>query len=100
MIHRLVRLCFKPEFEHEFEAIFDASKNYIIEQGCISVECLKDIHAPGVYFTHSIWPSEIALETYRQTDRFKITWQKIKPNFKEKPLASSTIVLLSSKTNP
>lgn len=98
MIHRLVRLCFNPEFEKEFETIFEETKDYIISQGCIKVECLKDINSPGVYFTHSYWPSESLLENYRKTDRFKTTWLKLKPNFKEKPFASSTIVILTSET--
>jgi heme-degrading monooxygenase HmoA len=57
------------------------------------MELLRNIAAPNVLFTLSMWENELALDTYRQSELFKDTWAKTKVLFLEKAEAWSTEVL-------
>lgn len=90
MILRIVRLSFKPEEVPTFKQIFEASKQKIAaSKGCHQVFLYQDVSKNNVFFTHSLWESEQALNNYRNSSFFRATWAKTKQLFNEKPLAWS-----------
>lgn len=92
MIVRLVRLCFNDNYTENFKEIFDNSKEAIeAHTGCSSLELLQDIKRPNVFFTKSLWDSEVLLNEYRSSETFREIWSEIKPNFCEQPQAWSTL---------
>ena len=95
MIKRIVKMQFIPEAVLEFQtAVFDPSKHLIRGfPGCLHMELVQDLNDPAQLFTLSIWESEHALETYRQSEIFKQTWTKTKALFAAKAEAWSVQVL-------
>ncbi len=90
MITRLVKLTIDKEKITDFENIFVANKNRIAEfPGCISVKVLRDVNAPNVFFTYSIWESEEAINNYRKSELFGSIWPNAKKTFSAKPEAWS-----------
>jgi heme-degrading monooxygenase HmoA len=91
MLIRIVKLTFKPKNIALFEQIFEDTKPYIQNfEGCNSVELLRDIKDPNVFFTYSTWESEDLLNRYRNSEFFKGIWGKTKQLFDAKPEAWST----------
>ena len=87
-IIRIVRLSFEERGIDEFFSIFEESKNLIRSfEGCTCLELLKDHNHSNVFYTHSKWKSNDALEKYRESELFKTTWQKTKLLFNAKPQA-------------
>lgn len=98
-LQRIVKMTFAPEYCADFEAYFGQIKNQVGNQpGCSGVKLLKDISANGVYFTHSFWENETALNAYRETELFGEVWPKVKRWFVAKPEAWSTEVLFESQS--
>jgi hypothetical protein len=98
MILRLVKLTFEEEFAEKFEKDFANRKSFIEScEGCHEVKLLKKIKKSedqtAIYFTQSIWDSEIDLNKYRNTNVFSETWNEIKPWFKERAEAWSTQIV-------
>lgn len=90
MILRIVRISFRKEEVETFKQIFEESKERIAaSDGCFEVNLYQDVNHSNVFFTHSLWESEQALNNYRHSDFFKATWAKTKLLFNEKPLAWS-----------
>lgn len=90
MIKRIVKLTFQEEKLEEFKSIFEASKFKIKNfEGCHHVELLQGTKPDNIFFTFSIWESEVALNKYRHSDFFQETWSKTKILFSEKPEAWS-----------
>jgi heme-degrading monooxygenase HmoA len=90
MIVRIVRMEFVPEKVNEFIELFTGTRHKIASfEGCKGVQLLNDIQAGNVFFTHSLWETEDALEKYRRSDLFKDTWTKTKAMFGGKPEAWS-----------
>ena len=90
MINRIVKLEFKEDKISDFLSLFDQIKNFVNEfPGCLGMKLYHSINNPSVIITHSCWTSEESLNKYRNSKKFKETWIKIKPWFKEKPLAWS-----------
>jgi heme-degrading monooxygenase HmoA len=90
MIKRIVKLSFHPENIESFKIIFEESKNKIIEfDGCKHVELLCDTLHTNIFFTLSYWDSEEALNNYRNSTLFELTWAKTKVLFNDKPMAWS-----------
>lgn len=99
MIRRIVKLTFHKEHIIAFKAIFEGGKDTIAAfNGCYQVELLQDANNPCVFFTHSYWRDEAALNEYRQSDFFKATWQKTKALFADKPAAWSTVLIDKNST--
>ncbi len=95
MITRIVKMTFKLERTADFESIFsEVSPNISKFKGCSGVQLLKDKHDRRIYFTFSTWNNESSLESYRQSELFKDTWQKTKQLFEEPAQAWSTEILL------
>ena len=90
MIVRIVKLTFRTEEIEAFKAIFKASKTSIRNfKGITHLECLQTENDPRIFFTYSHWQDEAALENYRHSPLFKVTWAKTKALFAEKPEAWS-----------
>lgn len=90
MITRIVRLSFEPQHIEAFLTIFADSKNEIRAfDGCTYLALMRDHDQTNVYYTHSRWTSNDALQEYRKSTLFQTTWAKTKVLFNDKPLAYS-----------
>lgn len=93
MIKRLVKMTFKPQNIEDFKHIFKDSKHHISKcKGCRGVELLQDTNNPCVFFTYSLWDTEIDLNNYRQSDLFNSIWAKTKVLFDARPEAWSLTI--------
>ncbi|MCA6435070.1 MAG: putative quinol monooxygenase [Bacteroidota bacterium] len=94
MIHRIVKLTFKEEHIPAFKKLFEDNWREIKNQkGCFDVKLLQDKNNPGIFFTYSLWDSEVSIENYKNSELFKFIWPKTKSLFGDKPEAWSTEVL-------
>ena len=85
MITRFVKLTLQTPHIETFKAQFIAvNKQIEAMPGCHSVVLLQDENNPAVFFTHSKWDSEDALNAYRKSDLFIKTWAIVKPFFVER----------------
>ncbi|MEJ7779969.1 MAG: antibiotic biosynthesis monooxygenase [Daejeonella sp.] len=90
MITRIVKMTIESSETHRFEKLFKGSVEHIrVYEGCIDVQLMKDVNKGNVYFTLSKWSNETALDNYRASAFFKLTWSKVKPLFAEKAEAWS-----------
>ncbi|MFM7078651.1 MAG: putative quinol monooxygenase [Bacteroidota bacterium] len=93
MITRIVKLEIDPANADVFRAHFDEVcveiRNF---PGCLGLELLHDLHSNGIFFTWSRWSNEASFETYRQSQLFNATWQKVKPLFVNKAQAWSLAI--------
>lgn len=93
MLIRIVKMQFKEGTIDQFETIFGSSHPRIRAfDGCMHLSLIRDIDNPNVFFTISHWTSEKALETYRQSELFRSTWNKTKPLFEKRAEAWSTSI--------
>lgn len=91
MLIRIVRMTFQVEKVDEFLEIFAQSKHRIRAMpGCQHLELLRDYDQPNIFITHSHWDDDAALNHYRNSELFKVTWAKTKVLFSEKPVAFSS----------
>ena len=98
MVHRLVKMSFRPNETTHFLEVFNASKDKIAAfDGCKELRLLNDRLNPRVFFTYSIWESEEHLNNYRQSDLFKTTWKRTKALFELPAEAWSTTMLYLEK---
>ena len=98
MIKRIVKLTFDESEIDNFKAIFEESKNKIAAfEGCRHLELLQQVDQPNVLFTYSFWESEDALNAYRHSDLFGVTWKKTKALFAARPEAWSVQVVATVK---
>lgn len=92
MLIRIVRMDFDPDKVSDFLQLFEEVQPKIAAfEGCKEVKLKKDATHSHVYYTHSKWDSEEALNQYRQSDFFQSTWARTKLLFQSKPLAYSLI---------
>jgi quinol monooxygenase YgiN len=90
MIHRIVKLHFEENKTEDFLTLFNQVVTKVNSYpGCISMYLLRDISNPNVFFTHSQWENEQALNEYRTSDLFQTIWPVIKPWFHSKAEAWS-----------
>jgi quinol monooxygenase YgiN len=90
MIVRIVKLTFRPDKADDFIGIFSEERKKILAfDGCMHVELWRDTADKNVFFTHSRWRDEAALENYRNSEFFRITWARAKALFAEKAEAWS-----------
>lgn len=70
--------------------VFENSKEKIRAfPGCLHMELLRQTDNPNVLCTFSLWENEAALENYRHSELFAITWKNTKALFAEKAQAWS-----------
>ncbi len=92
MIVRIVQMTFAEERVEEFLALFNERKHLIRNfDGCTHLELWQDAHQPTIFFTYSIWLSEVQLNHYRFSSLFKDTWAKTQACFANKPQAWSLV---------
>ncbi len=90
MITRFVKLTFKEDKIEDFINIWNESREKIAQfHGCNFVEMHRAIFPENVCFTHSIWENEYALNEYRHSELFQMTWAKTKVLFDDRPEAWS-----------
>lgn len=83
-------MTFQPDKLADFHTIFDRSKVHIRAfPGNYHLELLRDPENPAVRMTYSLWESADALEAYRQSELFRVTWAATKVLFAEKAVAFS-----------
>jgi quinol monooxygenase YgiN len=90
MILRIVKMKFKAEHCDEFLELFNKYHSQIAGfKNCISVELLRDINEPQIFFTYSKWENESDLNNYRDSELFKSVWSLTKALFEQKAEAWS-----------
>ncbi len=90
MLTRIVKLTFAPDKVADFLKTFDERKEMIASfEGCSSVELLRDVQNPNIFFTYSKWDNEKSLEKYRNSELFNTVWDMVKQWFAAKPEAWS-----------
>ncbi len=83
-------MAIKTENIASFELLFQANRKHIrASEGCCFLALYRDRQDPTVFFTHSHWKSEKALEDYRESEFFKHLWGKTKKLFRSAPEAWS-----------
>ena len=88
MIKRIVKMSFRPEEVERFKSIFQENWQFIKSfDGCSHVELLQDENNPSVFFTYSLWESEVHVNNYRNSDLFNKVWSATKVLFNDKPQA-------------
>lgn len=92
MITRIVKLEILSEKAADFRKTF-AENHHKIESfpGCKEVRLVHAKDNENTHFTISLWESEQALESYRHSELFGVIWPTVKPWFKEKAEAWTTI---------
>lgn len=94
MIVRIVSMTFKKENVELFLNIFNSNiENIAGFKGCLSVKLLQDSDNKNRFFTISEWAKAEDLQSYRESELFKNTWNKTKTLFEDKPFAWSTSIL-------
>ena len=82
MLTRVVKMTFLPEFTSEFTAVFkEVQPKIAASMGCGGVTLLQDKTDATIFFTISYWDDDDALNNYRHSELFTITWARIKPHF-------------------
>lgn len=90
MIIRFVKLEIAPNHITDFKKLTKEEKKGILAfDGCSHLEILQDISNPSIFFTHSNWTSEEALNKYRNSEFFQTNWNQVKKWFSAKPEAWS-----------
>jgi len=91
MLIRIVRMTFRPSEVDNFLTLFEHSKNRIRNfAGCTHLELFKDYNQANIFSTYSIWESEAALNSYRDSALFAQVWRETKAKFEAKPIAFSS----------
>ena len=90
MLTRIVKMIFAPECVSDFLKVFEEKKILIANfEGCRSVQLLRDIDSPNIFFTYSQWDNSESIEKYRNSVLFIETWDTVKKYFIAKPEAWS-----------
>ena len=93
MIHRIVIMTFKAEWVDDFLQVFDDSKEMIRNfPGCKGLKLLRDTNNESKLSTFSLWESEEALNNYRHSELFSVTWSNTKILFADRPVAFSNLL--------
>lgn len=93
-IHRWVEMQFQPDKIDSFLSVFESSKAKIrAREGCLSLQLIQDPQQPHILCTSSIWESEDALNAYRDSELFQVTWSLTKPLFQAKAKAKTYILM-------
>lgn len=94
MFVRIVKMEFQPNKINAFLENFEEVKSQIRHfPGCIQLHLYRDQQEPHIFFTHSKWENNSALENYRNSELFKSVWRATKPKFSKKAQAWSVDVV-------
>jgi len=90
MIVRFVKLEIQNQHIDDFKKLTSGEKEDIVAfEGCSFLEILQDVNNNSLFFSHSHWQSEEALDKYRASDFFRGNWSQVKQWFAAKPEAWS-----------
>ena len=90
MIVRIVKMEFVPEHSEAFLNLFESVKDKIrMQEGCYHLELLREQPGGNIFFTYSHWEDEAALNKYRHSNLFEVTWKKTKALFSQRAQAWS-----------
>ena len=90
MIIRIVKMEFEEGQIPDFLNIFVASRDKIRSfPGCTHLQLLQGEADSCTFFTYSHWDKEADLNTYRDSDLFKVVWGATKKLFSTPPQAWS-----------
>lgn len=90
MIVRFVKLEIQNQHIADFKEFTSGEKEEIEAfEGCIFLEILQDVNNKNLFFSHSHWQSEEALNKYRDSVFFRGNWTQVKKWFATKPEAWS-----------
>ena len=90
MIVRFVKLELQSQHIDDFKRLTAGEKDEIIAfEGCSFLEILQDVNNENLFFSHSHWESEEALNAYRESAFFRGNWEQVKQWFAAKPEAWS-----------
>ena len=93
-IHRWVEMQFQPDKIDAFLSVFESAKAKIrARKVCLSLQLIQDPLQPHILCTSSIWESEDALNAYRDSELFQVTWSLTKPLFQAKAEAKTYILM-------
>ena len=82
---------FLPEHSDAFLKLFESVKDKIRNRdGCLHLELLRETTEGNTFFTYSYWEDEEALNKYRHSDLFGVTWKNTKALFSQPAQAWST----------
>ncbi len=96
MLIRIVEMHFRADARDSFLELFHASKEKIRNfPGCQHLDLLNEPADPCHFFTYSYWEDEAALNLYRDSELFAVTWASTKSGFDQKPRAWSLDKLVS-----
>lgn len=83
-------MTFRDNAIEAFKTFFEERKDKIRNfEGCTHLELWQETNDYNIFFTHSYWQSEAALNHYRNSAFFKDTWQQTKQMFSAKAEAWS-----------
>ncbi len=86
MIIRFVKLELESRYINDFKKFTAKEKEDIIAfKGCSFLEILQDVNHEHIFFSHSHWESEDALNVYRASSFFRGNWNQVKQWFAAKP---------------
>lgn len=92
MITRIVKMTFREEEVANFKLLFQQNMKQIKAfSGCHHLELLQEEKEGNIFFTYSVWESDIALQNYRQSTLFKTVWANTKSKFAQRAEAWSTL---------
>lgn len=92
MITRIVKLEILPEKALEFRQVFAENQEKIAAfPGCNEVRLVHAKDNDSTHFTISLWNTEQDLENYRHSELFGKIWPTVKPWFREKAEAWTTV---------
>lgn len=90
MLIRIVRMTFDPQHVGTFLDLFaDAAPTIRAMPACRHLELWQDARFPNIMTTYSHWTDDDALDAYRNSDFFNVTWKKTKKLFAAPPEAWS-----------
>ena len=90
MLVRIVKMTFRTDAVADFKMLFESRKHLIRNYaGCKHLELWQDKNDSSVFFTYSLWSSELYLANYRTSAFFEDTWQQTKKLFAAKAEAWS-----------
>lgn len=83
-------MTFRPDAVPEFMGLFErVSPQIRAFEGCRHLELWEDARYPNILTTFSRWDHVDALDAYRHSDLFRMTWAKTKPLFAAPTVAHS-----------
>lgn len=100
MIIRIVKMYLKKDEIKSFTDFFSSFQNQILEfDGCMHHDLFPDKDNKEIYYSYTIWKSEVKLKKYRNSELIKNISKAVEPKCEKEPLAW-TVDKVFEKNNP